>query len=618
MPDEDVDDAAEAGLPIESPAEPTLEIVRHSAAHLMASAVVELFPGAQYDVVPPITDGFFYNFRLPEGRTFTEDDLGAIEQRMQQKAKQRIAFTRELMPRQQARELFAGMGQTFKVDIIDRIPAEVPSVGVYRTGDFVDLCRGPHVPDSSWLGAVKLLRVAGVYWRGDERNEQLQRIYGTAWFDAAELDAYMERLAEAERRDHRRIGRELDLYSINEDLGGGLVLWHPNGGLIRSVIEDHWRAAHLAGGYELVYTPHIAQRKLWETSKHVDFYADSMYGPMLIDERPFQLKPMNCPFHILIYKSHTRSYRDLPLRFAEMGTVYRYERSGVLHGLLRVRGFTQDDSHIFCRPDQIDEEIGRVIDFGMEMFRTFGFEDITIYLSTKPEKAIGSDEDWERAQRALAEQLTKRDIDFTYNWGDGAFYGPKIDMKVLDALGREWQCATVQFDFTQPENFELEYVAEDGSRQRPVMVHRALLGSMERFFGVLVEHYAGDFPLWLCPVQVEVVPVQDNVPEVLEYARGLAGRLEQAGLRARVSDRPGERMQARIRDAELRKVPHVVVVGRRDVERGDDVVRVRDTRRSGEEATRDLPVAELVAELQAEAAKRGREAAPPLRAHQPG
>jgi threonyl-tRNA synthetase len=618
MPDEDVDDAAEAGLPIESPAEPTLEIVRHSAAHLMASAVVELFPGAQYDVGPPITDGFFYNFRLPEGRTFTEDDLGAIEQRMQQKAKQGIAFTREVMPRRQARELFAGMGQAFKVDIIDRIPAEVESVGVYRTGEFVDLCRGPHVPDSSWLGAVRLLRVAGVYWRGDERNEQLQRIYGTAWFDAAQLDAYMERLAEAERRDHRRIGRELDLYSVSEDLGGGLVLWHPNGGLIRSVIEDHWRAAHLAGGYELVYTPHIAQRKLWETSKHVDFYADSMYGPMLIDERPFQLKPMNCPFHILIYKSHTRSYRDLPLRFAEMGTVYRYERSGVLHGLLRVRGFTQDDSHIFCRPDQIDEEIGRVIDFGMEMFRTFGFEDVNIYLSTKPEKAIGSDEDWERAQRALAEQLTRRDIDFTYNWGDGAFYGPKIDMKVLDALGREWQCATVQFDFTQPENFELEYVAEDGSRQRPVMVHRALLGSMERFFGVLVEHYAGDFPLWLCPVQVEVVPVQDNVPEVLDYARGLAGRLQQAGLRARVSDRPGERMQARIRDAELRKVPHVVVVGRRDVERGDDVVRVRDTRRSGEEATRDLPVAELVAELQAEAAKRGLEAAPPVRAHQAG
>jgi threonyl-tRNA synthetase len=614
MPDEDVDDAAEAGLPLESPQEPTLEILRHSAAHLMASAVVELFPGAQYDVGPPITDGFFYNFRLPDGATFSEEDLGRIEARMREKAAQRIAFTREVMPRAQAVRMFMDMQQPFKVDIIERIPPDADSVGIYRTGDFVDLCRGPHVPDSGWLQAVKLLRVAGVYWRGDERNEQLQRIYGTAWFDQAQLDAHMERLAEAERRDHRRLGRELDLYSVSEELGGGLVLWHPNGGLIRSVIEDHWRQAHRAGGYDLVYTPHIAQRKLWETSKHVDFYADSMYGPMLIDDRPFQLKPMNCPFHILIYKSHTRSYRDLPLRFAEMGTVYRYERSGVLHGLLRVRGFTQDDSHIFCRPDQIDAEIGRVIDFGLDMFRTFGFSDVNIYLSTKPDKAIGSEEDWERAQRALAEQLTRRDIDFTYNWGDGAFYGPKIDMKVLDALGREWQCATVQFDFTQPENFQLEYIAEDGSRQRPVMVHRALLGSMERFFGVLVEHYAGDFPLWLCPVQCAVVPVQDNVPEVLAHARGIAERLQAAGLRAAVSDRPGERMQARIREAELRKVPYVVVVGRRDVERGDDVVRVRDTRRAAEEATRDLPVAELVAELAAEAARRGPEAMPPLRA----
>jgi len=614
MPDEEVDDAAEAGLPLEAPAELTLEILRHSAAHLMASAVVELFPGAQYDVGPPITDGFFYNFRLPEGRHFTEDDLGSIEQRMRKKAAQRIPFTREIMGRAQARDMFDAMGQPFKVDIIDRIPAEVGSVGIYRTGDFVDLCRGPHVPDTGALAAVKLLRVAGVYWRGDERNEQLQRLYGTAWFSDEQLAAYMERLAEAERRDHRRLGRELDLYSVSEDLGGGLVLWHPNGGLIRGVIEDHWRDAHRRGGYDLVFTPHIAQRKLWETSKHVDFYAESMYGPMFIDERPYQLKPMNCPFHILIYRNHTRSYRDLPLRFAELGTVYRYERSGVLHGLLRVRGFTQDDSHIFCRPDQIEEEIGGVVDFSLEMFRTFGFADINIYLSTKPDKAIGSDEDWERAEKALANQLVQRNIDFTYNHGDGAFYGPKIDMKVLDTLGREWQCATVQFDFTQPENFELEYIAEDGSRQRPVMVHRALLGSMERFFGILVEHYAGDFPLWLCPVQCEVVVVQDDVPEVLALADGIAARLRAGGLRAAVSARPGERMQARVRAAELRKVPYVVVVGRKDVERGDDVVRVRDTRLPAAEATREMTVAELVEKLQAEAARRGLEAVPPTRA----
>jgi threonyl-tRNA synthetase len=613
MPDEDVDDAAEAGLPLDSPAQVTLEILRHSAAHLMASAVVELFPGAQYDVGPPISDGFFYNFRLPEGRTVSEQELARIEKRMKQKASQRIPFVREVMPRTQARQMFSDLGQEFKVDIIDRIPPEVEQVGIYRTGDFVDLCRGPHVPDAGWLKAVKLLRVAGVYWRGDEHNEQLQRIYGTAWFNDEELQAYLERLAEAERRDHRRLGRELDLFSVSEELGGGLVLWHPKGGLVRTLIEDHWRETHRAGGYDIVFSPHIAQRKLWETSKHVDFYADSMYGPMFIDERPFQLKPMNCPFHILIYKSHTRSYRDLPLRFAELGTVYRYERSGVLHGLLRVRGFTQDDAHIFCRPDQIEDEIGRVVDFSLDMFRTFGFEDVAIYLSTKPDKAIGSDEDWQRAEAALANQLQLRDIDYTINPGDGAFYGPKIDMYVLDALGRQWQCATVQFDFTQPENFELEYVADDGSRQRPVMVHRALLGSIERFFGVLIEHYGGDFPLWLCPVQCEIVPVQDDVPEVLQYAHGVADRLRAEGLRAEVSDRPGERMSKRVRAAELRRVPYVVVVGREDVERGDDVVKLRDTRLPQGEAITAMPVAEVVEKLRAEAAKRGKEAIPPQR-----
>ncbi len=614
MPDEDVDDAAEAGLPLESPAEPTLEILRHSAAHLMASAVVELFPGAVYDVGPPISDGFFYNFRLPDGRTFSEEDLGRIEKRMREKARQRIPFIREVMPREEARAMFGAMGQEFKVDIIDRIPPQADSVGIYRTGEFVDLCRGPHVPDTGWLKAVKLLRVAGVYWRGDERNEQLQRVYGTAWFSQEELDAYLERLAEAERRDHRRLGRELDLFSVSEELGGGLVLWHPNGGLVRGIVEDHWREAHRRGGYDLVYSPHIALRTLWETSGHVDFYAENMYAPMVIDDRPFQLKPMNCPFHILIYKGHTRSYRDLPLRYSELGTVYRYERSGVLHGLLRVRGFTQDDAHIFCRPDQIEEEIGRVVDFSVEMFRTFGFEDLRLYVSTKPEKSVGSEDQWRSAEAALENQLRIRGLDYRINPGDGAFYGPKIDVGLLDALGREWQCATIQFDFNEPERFGLEFVAEDGSRQRPVMVHRALLGSIERFFGILVEHYAGDFPLWLCPVQLEVVPVQDNVPEVMEYARGIAERARAAGLRAQVNDKPGERMQKRIREAEMRRVPYVVVVGAKDVERGDDVVRVRDTRLPAEEATREVPVAALVEILAAEASRRGPEAVPPTRA----
>ena len=601
MPEQEFDDAAEAGLPLELSGEPSLEVLRHSAAHLLAAAVVELFPGAQYDVGPAIADGFFYNFRLPDGATFSEDDLARISARMAELAERRLPFEREVLPRDRARALFAGMDQPFKVDIIDRMADQVDSVGIYRTGDFVDLCRGPHVADTGRLGAVRLLRVAGVYWRGDERNEQLQRIYGTAWFSAAELEAHLARLAEAEQRDHRRLGRELDLFSLSEELGGGLVLWHPRGGLVRNVIEEHWREAHRQGGYDQVFSPHIAQRGLWETSRHVDFYADAMYGPMFIDERPFQLKPMNCPYHILIYRSRSRSYRELPLRYAELGTVYRYERSGVLHGLLRVRGFTQDDAHIFCRPDQIEAEIGQVVDFCLEMFRTFGFAEVAIYLSTRPEKAIGAPADWERAEAALDSQLRLRGIDYHVDAGGGAFYGPKIDMKVLDALGREWQCATVQFDFNQPENFALEFVGEDGERHRPWMVHRALLGSVERFFGLLVEHYAGHFPLWLAPTQCLVVPVQDNVPEVIDYAGGVAGRMVAAGLRAQVDDRPGARMQARVREAELLKVPYIVVVGRRDVERGDDVVRVRDGRRGGEA---EIGVADLVERLRGEVAEK--------------
>ena len=598
MPDEEVDDAVEAGLPLEAPETPTLEILRHSAAHLMAAAVVELFPGAQYDVGPSIQDGFFYNFQLPDGATFSETDLARIEARMQELVKKRIPFEREVLPREEAGALFAELGQDFKVDIIDRMPDSVDRVGIYRTGDFVDLCRGPHVRDTGKLKATRLLRVAGVYWRGDERNQQLQRIYGTAWFSREELDAYLERLAEAERRDHRRIGRDLDLFSVSEELGGGLVLWHPKGGLIRGLIEDHWREAHRRGGYEQVFSPHIAQRTLWETSKHVDFYAESMYSPIDVDGRPYQLKPMNCPFHILIYKDRLRSYRELPIRLAELGTVYRYERSGVLHGLLRVRGFTQDDAHIFCRPDQIEEEIGRVVDFSMEMFRTFGFDEVSIYLSTKPEKAIGSDEQWRAAEAALERQLRNRGIDVVINPGDGAFYGPKIDMKVHDALGREWQCATVQFDFSQPENFGIEYIGEDGDRHRPVMVHRALLGSMERFFGVLIEHYAGHFPLWLAPVQCVVATVQDDVPAVVELGEGIASRMAAAGLRAEVSAKAGERLGARIRDAKLQRVPYIVVVGAKDVERGDDVVSLEDTRRGTKGEA--VAVDELIARLRTE------------------
>jgi threonyl-tRNA synthetase len=598
MAEDDVDDVQEGGALLDTPEHPTLDILRHSAAHLLAAAVCELYPGVQYDVGPAITDGFFYNFRLPDGRTFHEDDLAAIEARMHELAKREIQYEGRLIPRAQARAMFEDRGQTFKVDIIDRIPADIDSVGVYTTGDFVDLCRGPHVRDTGVLSAVKLTRVAGVYWRGDERNEQLQRVYGTAWFTQEDLDAYLERLVEAERRDHRRLGRELDLFSTSEDLGGGLILWHPRGGLVRTVAEDHWRAAHLQGGYDLVYSPHIADRKLWETSHHVDFYAENMFAPMIVEDRPYQLKPMNCPFHILIYRSRQRSYRELPVRYAELGTVYRYERSGVLHGLLRVRGFTQDDAHIFCTPDQIDSEIGRVVDFCVDMFRTFGFTDLAVYLSTRPEKSQGTDDQWLSAEAALERQLEERNIAFKVDAGAGTFYGPKIDMKVLDALGREWQCSTVQFDFSQPENFQLEYIGEDGERHRPVMVHRALLGSMERFFGVLIEHYAGKFPLWLAPTQVAVIPVQDDDADVLSACGVLVARLAEAGLRAEIDDRPGMRMQARVADAERLRVPYVVVIGRRDVERGDGVVRVRDTRK-GEQ--RDVAIPELVAELRLEA-----------------
>ncbi len=602
MADEEVDDSAEAGA-LAPATDPTLDILRHSAAHLLAAAVTQLFPGAQYDVGPPIQDGFFYNFRLPGDRHFTDEDLVAIEKRMRELAARRIPFSGRAVPRAEARALFESAGQSFKVDIIDRIPGEVDTVGVYSTGDFTDLCRGPHVADTGHLRAVKLLRVAGVYWRGDERNEQLQRVYGTAWFSDEDLDAYLKRLADAERRDHRRIGRELDLFSVSEALGGGLILWHPRGGMVRTLVEDHWRDAHRRGGYELVFSPHIAQRGLWETSGHVDYFSESMFAPMLVDEQPYQLKPMNCPFHILIYGSRPRSYRELPLRFAELGTVYRYERSGVLHGLLRVRGFTQDDAHIFCRPDQIEEEIGRVIDFSLEMFRTFGFDDVAVYLSSRPDKAQGDPEEWDRAEAVLADQLQRRGIAYAVEAGGGAFYGPKIDMKVLDALGREWQCATIQFDFTEPRNFELEYVGDDGERHRPVMVHRALLGSIERFFGVLVEHYEGRFPLWLAPTQVSVIPVQDDSEEVMALCDAITSRLTAAELRAELDAKPGMRMQARVREAERLRVPYVVVVGRRDVERGDDVVTVRDTRRDVKE---EVTVDDLIARLRDEVADKRR------------
>jgi threonyl-tRNA synthetase len=603
MPEDIVDDSAEAGPPIDAPADLTLDILRHSAAHLMAAAVVELFPGAQYDVGPATEEGFFYNFRLPGGEHFTEDDLARIEARMKELAKQRIPFEREVMARETALRFFTDLDQPFKVDIINRMGSDVDTVGVYRTGDFVDLCRGPHVPHTGHLRAIKLLRVAGVYWRGDENNEQLQRVYGTGFFDREDLDAFVAQREEARRRDHRRLGAELDLFSFPDEIGSGLAVFHPKGGLVRKLMEDYSRQRHEEAGYQFVYTPHITKEDLFQTSGHLQWFADGMFPPMELDGGTrYYLKPMNCPFHILIYRSRPRSYRELPLRLFEFGTVYRYEKSGVVHGLTRVRGLTMDDAHIFCSKEQMAGELRSLLTFVLDLLRDFGLSDFFLELQTRPEgKAVGSNEDWQEATEALREAALTMNLDLVLDEGGGTFYGPKISVQARDAIGRTWQMSTVQVDFQFPQRFDLGYIEADGSESRPIMIHRALFGSVERFFGVLLEHYAGHFPVWLAPVQCEIVPVQDDAPEVIEYVTRLRDEMRSAGLRADVNDKPGERMQARIRDAELRKVPYIVVVGRRDIERGDGVVNVRSTRAGTQE---NLPHSELVARLVAEAASR--------------
>ena len=546
--------------------------MRHSTAHVMADAVLRLFPEAKLAIGPPIEDGFYYDFAVP--RPFTPEDLAQIQQLMQETVAGDFPFQREELSRGEARRQFAD--QPFKGEIIDDIPEEEP-ISIYRHGQFVDLCEGPHVESTGKIPAFKLLSVAGAYWRGDERRPMLQRIYGTAFETEAALEEHLQRLAEAQRRDHRRLGRELDLLSFHEEYGPGLVYWHPKGGRVRTIIEDFWRREHYRAGYELVYSPHIGKSTLWETSGHLDFYAENMYSPMDVDGQDYYVKPMNCPFHIQIYKSGLRSYRELPIRLAELGTVYRYERSGVLHGLLRVRGFTQDDAHIFCRPDQVKEEIEGCVDFMRFFFRAFGFQDFHVYLSTRGEgdKYAGSLEDWEMATDVLREAIRERGLPYAVDEGGAVFYGPKIDVKLLDALGREWQCTTIQFDFNLPERFDVTYIGEDGREHRPYMVHRALLGSMERFFGVLIEHYAGAFPLWLAPVQAVVVPIADRH---LEYAQVMEAELRAQDLRVQV-DGSKERMNAKIRQAQLQKVPYMLVVGDSEVQAGTVSVR----RRSGED-----------------------------------
>jgi threonyl-tRNA synthetase len=493
-------------------------------------------------------------------------------------------------------QFFSEQGEHYKAEIIRSIP-DGEEIGIYRQGDWADLCRGPHVPSTGHLRAFKLTKVAGAYWRGDSNNEMLQRIYGTAWPDKKSLQAYLNRLEEAERRDHRRIGRELDLFSVQEDAGGGLVFWHPKGARIRRVIEDFWQQMHVSSGYELLYTPHIALQSLWDTSGHTDFYRESMYRPMEEDDQLYQLKPMNCPFHVLIYKQALRSYRDLPLRWAELGTVYRHEMSGALHGLMRVRGFTQDDAHIFCREEQIAAEILKILDLNTDILEAFGFDEFAINLSTRPDKAVGSDEIWAKATAALQSALETKGLDYSLDEGGGAFYGPKIDVKIRDAIGRDWQCSTIQLDFNLPERFDMEYVAKDGSRRRPIMIHRALLGSIERFFGILIEHYEGRFPLWLAPVQAVLINITDRQSE---YAENIQEILKNQGLRVE-ADLRNEKIGFKIREHTLQRVPYMLVVGDREAADNSVAVRTRDGRDLGSQS-----IDELAGQLQAEIASRGR------------
>ena len=558
-----------------------LAMIRHSMAHVMAEAVLEMFPDAQIAIGPSIENGFYYDFELP--RQLVESDLEEISARMKAIIASGKEFRRIEVSRDEARKMFAG--QKFKLELLDAIP-EGETVTIYNQGGFTDLCRGPHVESTKQLNAdaFKLLSIAGAYWRGNEKNPMLTRIYGTAWSNPKELRLYLDHLADVERRDHRKLGKDLDLFSLHEEAGPGLVYWHPRGARIRQTIEEFWRKEHYANGYEMVYTPHVGKSWLWETSGHLGFYKDSMYPPMEMDKADYYVKPMNCPFHIMIYNNSLRSYRDLPCRWAELGTVYRYEKAGALHGLMRVRGFTQDDAHLFCTPEQMDDEIAEVLRFSIHMLKCFGFEEFHAYISTRPEKSVGDPALWDSATASLKKAVEKEGLKYDIDEGGGAFYGPKIDLKIKDAIGREWQLSTVQFDFNLPERFKMKYVDKDGMEKRPLMIHRALLGSIERFFGVLLENYAGAFPPWLSPDQVAIVPVGEVA---FDYARALEERFRKAGLRA-YADLSGERMNAKIRKAQQMKVPYQVIVGEKEMA-GDLVsVRYRGGRQANGVATEDF------------------------------
>jgi threonyl-tRNA synthetase len=565
-------------------ADEKLAVIRHSVSHIMAQAVVKLFPGTKTAIGPSIENGFYYDFLLP--RSITADDLPMIEAEMKNIIESRQDFIKVTMNRKEALEYFSD--EQFKIELINELPEDT-EISVYENSlsakdnsvaesnaVWADLCRGPHVGNTREINsnAFKLQSIAGAYWRGDENRTMLTRIYGTAWNNPKELKAYLAFLEEIEKRDHRRVGKEMDLYSTHEEAGAGLINWHPLGSRIRVTIEDFWRLQHYRNGYELVYSPHIGKSWLWETSGHLGFYSESMYSPMEIDKQEYYIKPMNCPFHILVYKNKSRSYRDLPMRWAELGTVYRYERSGVLHGLLRVRGFTQDDAHIFCTPDQMESEILEVLRFSLNLWKVFGFNDIKAYLATKPAESVGEQSRWDAALESLRKAIEAEGLSYEIDEGGGAFYGPKIDLKVKDALGREWQMTTIQFDFNEPDRFDMTFVDSDGRHKRPYMIHRALMGSLERFFGVIIEHFGGAFPVWIAPEQAAVIPVAENFNE---YAKEVTAKLKALDIRvtAELSD---DRLNAKVRDCQNRKIPYMLVVGQREADEGTVSVRLRDGR----------------------------------------
>ncbi len=586
-----------------------LHTIRHSTAHVMAQAVQEIYPGTQLAIGPPIDDGFYYDFELPEGKTLSDDDLAAIEAKMKEIIKANQAFERHELPVDEAKAFFAD--HIFKAEIIDQVTGgaadqeladelggAAETISYYKNSEeFLDMCTGPHVPSTGRLGHFKLMKVAGAYWRGDTDRPMLQRVYGTAWNNKKALKAHLNRLVEAEKRDHRRLAQELGLVSWPEELGPGLAVWHPKGATVRRLMEDYSRERHENGGYEFVYSPHIAKSVLWETSGHLDFYADGMYPPMEMDGATYYPKPMNCPFHVMIFREGQRSYRDLPIRMFELGTVYRYELSGAIHGLMRSRGFTQDDSHIFATREQLQDELASLLSFVLSVLRAFGFEDFQAKLSTRPpEKSVGADELWEEATEGLRLALEAADLDYVVDEGGGAFYGPKIDVDVRDAIGRAWQLSTIQVDFQLPDRFDLEYVASDGSRQQPVMIHRALMGSIERFFGVLIEHYAGNFPAWLAPIQARVLPVG---ADHADYAHEVVAQLKAAGLRADTGE-AAEPLGKRIRKSKIEKLPYILVVGDDDVASGT----VGVNKRGQNDPERDVTVADFIARLQQEVADR--------------